>query len=111
MRLAGSELLLQEFSIKTTLFESTMRRCENVTIDKLPTFVKYLKNLVARRGNDHAEPISMSTENFYPIVRHTNETKKGIALITDLSQQATLSISLLLNFPHRHVAMLTGAAA
>ena len=130
MRLPGSELLLQEFPTETTLFESPIRHCADVNLakkeasDRKPLQEQLLSeihdqtpSLLAasffdlKSEKSNAELISMSTENSYPIVQHTNETQEDIALKTDLSQQATLSISLVINFPHRHVATLTGAAA
>jgi hypothetical protein len=83
---------------------------DRLIVDKLPAFVKYLENLAAMRGDDHVEMLSMSTENFYFIVRCLRETEEGIALITDRSQPVTLASSLLLNCAHRYLAMLAGAA-
>ena len=83
---------------------------DRLIVDKLPAFVKYLENLAAMRGDDHIEILSMSTENFYLIVKCIRETDEGIALITDRSQPVTLASSLLLNSSHRYVAMLAGAA-
>jgi hypothetical protein len=83
---------------------------DRLIVDKLPAFVKYLENLAAMRGDDHVEMLSMSTENFYFIVRCLRETDEGIALITDRSQPVTLASSLLLNCAHRYLAMLAGAA-
>jgi hypothetical protein len=83
---------------------------DRLLVDKLPAFVKYLENLAAMRGDDHVEIVSMSTENFYLIVRCIRETGEGIALITDRSQPVTLASSLLLNSAHRYLAMLAGAA-
>ena len=83
---------------------------DRLIIDKLPAFVKYLENLAAMRGDDHVEILSMSTENFYLIVKCIPETEEGIAMITDRSQPVTLASSLLLNSAHRYVAMLAGTA-
>jgi hypothetical protein len=83
---------------------------DRLIVDKLPAFVKYLENLAAMRSDDHMEILSMSTENFYLIVKCIRETEEGIALITDRSQPVTLASSLLLNSSHRYVAMLAGAA-
>jgi len=83
---------------------------DRLIVDKLPAFVKYLENLAAMRSDDHMEILSMSTENFYLIVKCIHETDEGIALITDRSQPVTLASSLLLNCSHRYVAMLAGAA-
>lgn len=83
---------------------------DRLIVDKLPAFVKYLENLAAMRSDDHMEILSMSTENFYLIVKCIHETEEGIALITDRSQPVTLASSLLLNSSHRYVAMLAGAA-
>lgn len=81
---------------------------ERLIVDKLPAFVKYLENLAAMRNDDHIEILSMSTENFYLIVKCIPESGEGIALITDKSQPVTLASSLLLNSSHRYVAMLEG---
>jgi hypothetical protein len=83
---------------------------DRLIVDKLPAFVKYLENLAAMRGDDHVEILSMSTENFYLIVKCIRETGEGIALITDRSQPVTLASSLLLNSAHRYLTMLAGAA-
>ena len=83
---------------------------DRLLVDKLPAFVKYLENLAAMRGDDHVEILSMSTENFYLIVKCIRETEEGIALITDRSQPVTLASSLLLNCAHRYLAMLAGAS-
>ncbi len=83
---------------------------DRLIVDKLPAFVKYLENLAAMRGDDHVEMLSMSTENFYFIVRCLRDTDEGIALITDRSQPVTLTSSLLLNSAHRYLTMLAGAA-
>jgi len=83
---------------------------DRLIVDKLPAFVKYLENLAAMRGDDHVEILSMSTENFYLIVKCIRETDEGIALITDRSQPVTLASSLLLNCAHRYLATLAGAA-
>ena len=83
---------------------------DRLIVDKLPAFVKYLENLAAMRGDDHVEILSMSTENFYLIVKCLRETDEGIALITDRSQPVTLASSLLLNCAHRYLTMLAGAA-
>jgi hypothetical protein len=83
---------------------------DRLIVDKLPAFVKYLENLAAMRGDDHVEMLSMSTENFYLIVRCLRDTDEGIALITDRSQPVTLASSLLLNSAHRYLTMLAGAA-
>lgn len=83
---------------------------DRLLVDKLPAFVKYLENLAAMRGDDHVELLSMSTENFYLIVKCIRETEEGIALITDRSQPVTLASSLLLNCAHRYLAMLAGAS-
>jgi hypothetical protein len=82
---------------------------DRLIVDKLPAFVKYLENLAAMRGDDHVEMLSMSTENFYFIVRCLRDTDEGIALITDRSQPVTLASSLLLNSAHRYLTMLAGA--
>ncbi len=78
-------------------------------IDKLPAFVKYLENLAAMREDDHIEELSLSTQNFYLIVKCIPETGEGLVLITDKSQPVTLASSLLLNASHRYVLQLTGA--
>jgi hypothetical protein len=82
---------------------------DRLIVEKLPAFVKYLENLSAMRGDDHVEILSMSTENFYLIVKCLRETDEGIALITDRSQPVTLASSLLLNCAHRYLTMLAGA--
>jgi hypothetical protein len=78
-------------------------------IDKLPAFVKYLENLAAMREDDHIEELSLSTQNFYLIIKCIPETGEGLVLITDKSQPVTLASSLLLNASHRYVLQLTGA--
>jgi len=83
---------------------------DRLIVDKLPAFVKYLENLASMRGDDHVEIVSMSTENFYLIVKCIRETEDGIAMITDRSQPVTLASALLLNCAHRYLALLAGAA-
>jgi hypothetical protein len=78
-------------------------------IDKLPAFVKYLENLAAMREDDHIEELSLSTQNFYLIIKCIPETNEGLVLITDKSQPVTLASSLLLNASHRYVLQLSGA--
>ncbi len=101
---------LKSEEINTELVAAPEETADRLIVDKLPAFVKYLENLAAMRGDDHVELLSMSTETFYLIVKCISETQEGIALITDLSQPATLSSALVLNCSHRYVAMLAGAA-
>ena len=96
--------------IDAELVTAPEETADRLIVDKLPAFVKYLENLAAMRGDDHIEILSMSTENFYLIVKCIRETEEGIALITDRSQPVTLASSLLLNSSHRYVAMLAGTA-
>ncbi len=96
--------------INAEIVAATDETADRLIIDKLPAFVKYLENLAAMRGDDHAEILSMSTENFYLIVKCIPETQKGIAMITDWSQPVTLASALLLNSAHRYIAMLAGTA-
>jgi hypothetical protein len=102
------------FNLRTEEIDAELVVAPNETsdrliVDKLPAFVKYLENLAAMRGDDHVEMLSMSTENFYLIVRCLRDTDEGIALITDRSQPVTLASSLLLNSAHRYLTMLAGA--
>jgi hypothetical protein len=101
---------LRTEEIDAELVTAPDETADRLIVDKLPAFVKYLENLAAMRGDDHVEMLSMSTENFYFIVRCLRETDEGIALITDRSQPVTLASSLLLNCAHRYLAMLAGAA-
>jgi len=101
---------LQSEETSSKLVTAPSETAERLIVDKLPAFVKYLENLAAMKGDDHIELLSMSTENFYLIVKRIPETEEGIALITDRSQPVTLASSLLLNCAHRYVAMLAGAA-
>ena len=57
---------------------------DRLIVDKLPAFVKYLENLAAMRSDDHMEILSMSTENFYLIVKCIRETEEGIAMIKSM---------------------------
>jgi hypothetical protein len=81
---------------------------ERLIIEKLPAFVKYLENLASLKDEDHLETLSLSTENFYLIVKCIPETGDGLALITDKSQPVALASALLLNSAHRYVAMVSG---
>ncbi len=81
---------------------------EQLIIEKLPAFVKYLENLASMKDEDHVETLSLSTENFYLIVKCIPETGEGLALITDKSQPVALASALLLNSAHRYVAMVSG---
>ncbi len=81
---------------------------EQLIIEKLPAFVKYLENLASMKDEDHVETLSLSTENFYVIVKCIPETGEGLALITDKSQPVALASALLLNSTHRYVAMVSG---
>ena len=81
---------------------------EQLIIEKLPAFVKYLENLASMKDEDHVETLSLSTENFYVIVKCIPETGEGLALITDKSQPVALASALLLNSAHRYVAMVRG---
>jgi hypothetical protein len=101
---------LRTEEIDAELVTAPEETADRLIVDKLPAFVKYLENLAAMRSDDHMEILSMSTENFYLIVKCIHETEEGIALITDRSQPVTLASSLLLNSSHRYVAMLAGAA-
>ena len=101
---------LRTEEVNAELVTAPDETADRLLVDKLPAFVKYLENLAAMRSDDHMEILSMSTENFYLIVKCIGETEEGIALITDRSQPVTLSSSLLLNSSHRYVAMLAGAA-
>lgn len=101
---------LRTEEIDAELVTAPEETADRLIVDKLPAFVKYLENLAAMRSDDHMEILSMSTENFYLIVKCIRETEEGIALITDRSQPVTLASSLLLNSSHRYVAMLAGAA-
>ncbi len=101
---------LSSEAIASELVIAPAETAERVIVEKLPAFVKYLENLASMKGDDHIELLSMSTENFYLIVKRIPETDEGIALITDRSQPLTLSSSLLLNCAHRYVAMLAGAS-
>ncbi len=96
--------------INAELVAAPDETADRLIIDKLPAFVKYLENLAAMRGDDHVEILSMSTENFYLIVKCIPETEEGIAMITDRSQPVTLASALLLNSAHRYIAMLAGTA-
>jgi hypothetical protein len=100
---------LRTEEIDTEIVTAPEETADRLIIDKLPAFVKYLENLAAMRGDDHVEILSMSTENFYLIVKCLRETDEGIALITDRSQPVTLASSLLLNCAHRYLTMLAGA--
>ena len=101
---------LQTEEIDAELVTAPEETADRLIVDKLPAFVKYLENLAAMRSDDHMEILSMSTENFYLIVKCIRETEEGIALITDRSQPVTLASSLLLNSSHRYLAMLAGTA-
>jgi len=101
---------LQTEEIDAELVTAPEETADRLIIDKLPAFVKYLENLAAMRSDDHMEILSMSTENFYLIVKCIRETEEGIALITDRSQPVTLASALLLNSSHRYVALLAGTA-
>jgi hypothetical protein len=101
---------LRSEEIDTEIVTAPEETADRLIVDKLPAFVKYLENLAAMRGDDHVEIVSMSTENFYLIVKCLRETDEGIALITDRSQPVTLASSLLLNSAHRYLTMLAGAA-
>jgi hypothetical protein len=101
---------LRTEEIGTELVTAPEETGDRLIVDKLPAFVKYLENLAAMRGDDHVEILSMSTENFYLIVKCLRDTDEGIALITDRSQPVTLASSLLLNSSHRYLTMLAGAA-
>ena len=101
---------LQSEEIDTEIVTAPEETADRLIVDKLPAFVKYLENLAAMRGDDHVEILSMSTENFYLIVKCLRETDEGIAIITDRSQPVTLASSLLLNCAHRYLTMLAGAA-
>jgi hypothetical protein len=81
---------------------------ERLIIEKLPAFVKYLENLASMKDEDHMETLSLSTENFYLIVKCIPETGEGLVLITDKSQPVALASALLLNSAHRYVAMVSG---
>ena len=82
---------------------------KRLLVTKLPAFMKYLENLTAMAEDDHVESMSMTTENFYLIVKILPEVSEGIALVTDRSQPSTLATSLLLNSSHRYLTMLAGA--
>ena len=129
MRFPGSELLSQNLATKTTPFDSIIRYCEDVNLakkeasDRKPLQEQTLSEIRGQTPSllaafffdvqseeSNAEILSMSTETFCLIVKCINKTQEDIALITHLSQPATLSSSLVLNFSHRHVAMLAGAA-
>jgi len=101
---------LESEEIDAEIVAAPDETADRLIIDKLPAFVKYLENLAAMRGDDHVEILSMSTENFYLIVKCIPETQEGIAMITDRSQPVTLASALLLNSAHRYVAMLAGTA-
>ena len=101
---------LRTEEIDAELVTAPEETADRLIVDKLPAFVKYLENLAAMRSDDHIEILSMSTENFYLIVKCIRETEEGIALITDRSQPVTLASSLLLNSSNRYVAMLAGTA-
>jgi len=101
---------LRTEEIDAELVTAPEETADRLIVDKLPAFVKYLENLAAMRSDDHMEILSMSTENFYLIVKCIRETEEGIALITDRSQPVTLASALLLNSSHRYVAMLAGTA-
>lgn len=101
---------LQTEEIDAELVTAPEETADRLIVDKLPAFVKYLENLAAMRSDDHMEILSMSTENFYLIVKCIRETEEGIALITDRSQPVTLASALLLNSSQRYVAMLAGTA-
>lgn len=101
---------LDSEEIDSAVVTAPEETADRLIVDKLPAFVHYLENLAAMRGDDHIEILSMSTENFYLIVKCIQETNEGIALITDLSQPITLASSLLLNCSHRYLTMVAGAA-
>jgi hypothetical protein len=101
---------LRSEEIDTEIVTAPDETADRLIVDKLPAFVKYLENLAAMRGDDHVEILSMSTENFYLIVKCLRETDEGIAIITDRTQPVTLASSLLLNCAHRYLTMLAGAA-
>ncbi len=101
---------LRTEEINAEIVTAPEETADRLIVDKLPAFIKYLENLAAMRSDDHMELLSMSTENFYLIVKCIHETEEGIALIADRSQPVTLASSLLLNSSHRYVAMLAGAA-
>lgn len=82
---------------------------KRLLVTKLPAFMKYLENLTAMAEDDHVESLSMTTENFYLIVKILPEVSEGMALVTDRSQPSTLATSLLLNSSHRYLTMLAGA--
>lgn len=81
---------------------------EQLIIEKLPAFVKYLENLASMKEKDHMETLSLTTENFYLIVKCIPETGEGLALIADKSQPVALASAFLLNSAHRYVAMVSG---
>ncbi len=94
--------------IETEKVEFPSETEERLIIEKLPAFVKYLENLASMKDDDQLEALSMSTENFYLIVKCIPETGEGLALITDKSQPVALASALLLNSCHRYVAMVGG---
>jgi hypothetical protein len=100
---------LETEEIELDIVEAPGETEDRLIVEKLPAFVKFLENLAAMRNDDHIEELSLSTENFYLVVKCIPETNEGLALITDKSQPVTLASSLLLNSAHRYVLMLSGA--
>jgi hypothetical protein len=90
------------------LVEAPQETKDRLLLEKLPAFIRYLQNLAEARGDDHVESLSMSTENFYLVVRCMPEAREGVALITDKSQPLTLANAALLNGSHRYLAHLAG---
>ena len=97
---------MESEEIGLELVTSTAETDDRLLIEKLPAFIKYLENLTSVRNDDHVEDLSVSTENFYLLVKCIPETGEGLVLITDKSQPATLTNALLLNSARRYVTML-----
>ena len=99
---------LESEEILAELIEAPKETEDRLLVDKLPALVKYLENLAALRSDDHVETLSLSTENFYLIVKTLADVGEGVALITDKSQPVTLASAYLLNSVHRYLGILSG---
>jgi hypothetical protein len=79
--------------------------------EKLPSFVLFLRDLVAAQDGDRMDCVDLSTQRVVSIVEVVPETHEGVGVIADKSQPTALVESILGRAVRRYVGRMRPAQA
>ncbi len=72
--------------------------------EKLPSFVLFLRDLVAAQDSDRMDTVDLSTQAVVCVVEVVPETQEGVGVIAEKSQPTALIASILERFIRRYAA-------